>query len=48
MNVPSFQGVLPELDSAQQALVRTSQLGESRGLALRELRERQAQEQSHR
>ncbi|XP_043332671.1 leucine-rich repeat-containing protein 27 isoform X5 [Cervus canadensis] len=48
MKVPSFQGVLPELDSAQQALVRASQLGESRGLALRELRERQAQEQSQR
>ncbi|KAF4019378.1 hypothetical protein G4228_010534 [Cervus hanglu yarkandensis] len=48
MKVPSFQGVLPELDSAQQALVRASQLGESRGLALRELRERQAQEQSRR
>ncbi|XP_070326605.1 leucine-rich repeat-containing protein 27 isoform X5 [Odocoileus virginianus] len=46
MKVPSFQGVLPELGSARQALVRASQLGESRSLALRELRERQAQEQS--
>ncbi|XP_070326604.1 leucine-rich repeat-containing protein 27 isoform X4 [Odocoileus virginianus] len=48
MKVPSFQGVLPELGSARQALVRASQLGESRSLALRELRERQAQEQSRR
>lgn len=48
MKMPSFQGVLPELDSTRQALVRASQLGESRGLALRELRERQAQEQSRR
>nr|XP_019808703.1 PREDICTED: leucine-rich repeat-containing protein 27 isoform X4 [Bos indicus] len=46
MKIPSFQGVLPELDSTRQALVRTSQLGKSRGLALQELRERQAQEQS--
>ncbi|KAG5196136.1 hypothetical protein JEQ12_011772 [Ovis aries] len=46
MKMPSFQGVLPELDSTQQALVRASQLGESRSLALQELRERQAQEQS--
>lgn len=46
--MPSFQGVLPELDSTQQALVRASQLGESRSLALQELRERQAQEQSRR
>ncbi|DAA14632.1 TPA: KIAA1674 protein-like [Bos taurus] len=48
MKIPSFQGVLPELDSTRQALVRTSQLGKSRGLALQELRERQAQEQSKR
>ncbi|XP_042094838.1 leucine-rich repeat-containing protein 27 isoform X5 [Ovis aries] len=48
MKMPSFQGVLPELDSTQQALVRASQLGESRSLALQELRERQAQEQSRR
>ncbi|XP_045020151.1 leucine-rich repeat-containing protein 27 isoform X3 [Bubalus bubalis] len=48
MKIPSFQGVLPELDSTRQALVRTSQLGESRGLVLQELRERQAQEQSKR
>ncbi|XP_055416542.1 leucine-rich repeat-containing protein 27 [Bubalus kerabau] len=46
MKIPSFQGVLPELDSTRQALVRASQLGESRGLVLQELRERQAQEQS--
>ena len=48
MKIPSFQGVLPELDSTRQALVRASQLGESRGLVLQELRERQAQEQSKR
>ncbi|XP_055280354.1 LOW QUALITY PROTEIN: leucine-rich repeat-containing protein 27 [Moschus berezovskii] len=48
MKMTSFQGMLPELDSTQQALVRARQLGESRDLALQELRERQTQEQSRR
>ncbi|KAB0400443.1 hypothetical protein E2I00_010767, partial [Balaenoptera physalus] len=40
---PSFKSVLPELAPRQQALGRTGLPEESRGLALRELREKQAQ-----